>query len=152
MTGNTDLFDLYASLRRTVSIEANSALKEIGLGTRQFIILWNLNRKKKMSVGELVEAAMTDAATVSRSLVQLIKNGYVEKVQCQNDGRVWYVKLSAKGADLAPQMEKVYRKLANRCFAVLNAQEREQFGQLLGKVVGSLESASESDRRVEASP
>jgi DNA-binding MarR family transcriptional regulator len=141
MAGNTDLFDHYASLRRAVALEASRAFKDIGLGTRQFIILWSLNRNQRMTVGDLVVAAMTDAATVSRSLVQLIKHDFVEKIQCEKDGRVWSVRLTAKGAELAPEMEKLYRGLADRCFEILKPAEREQLASLLSKVVRNLENA-----------
>lgn len=149
MIGNTDLFDLYASLRRLVSLRANGVFKELGLGSRQFIILWSLIQNKRMSVGQLVEASMTDAATVSRSLVQLMKHGYLEKIQCENDGRVWYVQLTAKGMALAPQMEQMYDQLAHQCFAVLKTQEREQLATLLGKVVGEVGNKSTLERQVE---
>jgi DNA-binding MarR family transcriptional regulator len=139
MIATTQLFDSYASLRRAVALEANRVFKDIGLGTRQFIILWSLHKNQRMTVGELVVCAMTDAATVSRSLVQLIKHGYVEKLQCEKDGRVWYVKLTAKGSQLAPEMERLYRQLADRCFAVLQPNEREVLATLLSKVVNNFD-------------
>jgi DNA-binding MarR family transcriptional regulator len=150
MVKDRDLFDMYATLRRSVALKANGIFKEIGLGSRQFIILWSLSRRHLMSVGELVEAAMTDAATVSRSLAQLEKNGYIEKVQCKKDGRVWYVKLTKKGMDLAPQMERLYARLARQCFAILKPNERTQLASLLGKVIENLSVETRNELSVEA--
>jgi DNA-binding MarR family transcriptional regulator len=82
---------------------------------------------------------MTDAATISRSVGQLIKLNYVEKVKCERDGRVFFVKLTKKGAGLVPELNKVHRELAERCFSSLRSEEKRQLAALLREVVGHLD-------------
>jgi len=139
MASNQELIDLYASLRRAVSLEANAVLRETGLGLRQFIILRSLSQNAILKVSDLVELCMTDPATISRSVGQLIKLGYVEKVQCERDGRVFFVKLTKKGSGLVPEINKVHRELAERCFSTLRNDEKSQLAGLLREVIGHLD-------------
>src|SRR3569623_950117 len=108
MPTNEELLELYASVRRKLSVAANSYLKQTGLGTRQFIILKALSRQGEVTVTELVELSMTDPGTISRSVAQLQKSGLVEKIQSKQDGRVWTVKLTKKGQAQIPKIDKVY--------------------------------------------
>lgn len=149
MVESADLLELYASLRRAMALRANEVFKEIGLGSRQFIILYSLKCKHEMTVGDLVEASMTDAATVSRSLVQLCEAGFIEKIRSPDDGRVWIVKLTKKGWTLAPKMERLFHELADRSFGVLAVEERRQLATLLAKLVCHLKEDSHLDAVVE---
>ena len=69
-----------------------------------------------MTVGDLVIASATDKSTVSRSLVQLISEGLVEKMQCERDGRVFYVQLTAKGKKLGAELKKFAKSVGKSNF------------------------------------
>jgi DNA-binding MarR family transcriptional regulator len=145
MANNSQLLGLYSALRRNLSLEASSSLKEIGFSLRQFLILRNLGLQGTMTMTALADACMTDAATVSRSVCQLIKAQYVQKLQCPSDGRVWRAGLTPKGEKLKPELERIHDSLADHCFSALSAGERIALANTLRKVIASLE----GKRRVE---
>jgi DNA-binding MarR family transcriptional regulator len=142
MASNKDLLNSYVALKRAMGIEVNSVLRETGLGLRQFIILRSLDEKGALKVSDLVDLCTADAATISRSLTQLIAAGNVEKIRCEEDGRVSYVGLTRKGRTLIPQLDLVHERLANRCFKSLNKAERDVLSSLLDKVKSQLTTKS----------
>jgi DNA-binding MarR family transcriptional regulator len=139
MASNSELLDLYSSLRRNIALEGSAFLREVGFSLRQFLILRNVARMSEVPMTTIAEVCMTDAATVSRSVLQLCNEGYVKKSQCQNDGRVWNVELTEKGKSLIPELDRIHAKLADHCFASLSGAENDQLEILLKKVVGSLQ-------------
>jgi DNA-binding MarR family transcriptional regulator len=146
MANNSELLGLYSALRRNLSLEATSSLKEVGFSLRQFLILRNLGLQGAMTMTALADACMTDAATVSRSVCQLIKAQCVRKLRCPSDGRVWRAELTPKGEKLKPELERIHHALANHCFATLSAKEKAALADILQKVIASLE----GKRRVDA--
>jgi DNA-binding MarR family transcriptional regulator len=143
MASNMVLLELYSSLRRAISLEASATLRNTGFGLRQFIILRTLSQYPAVPVTELVDRTMTDAGTISRSIQQLAKDGYVEKIQCKKDGRISYVKLTKKGERMAPELDRLFGCLADQCFSKLKASEREYLSEILSSVVKNLERTHE---------
>lgn len=139
MASNSELLELYSSLRRNISLEATYFLKEVGFSLRQFLILRNLGRRGPLTMTALAEHCMTDAATISRAVVQLIDQQYARKIQCRDDGRVFRAELTAKGAKLLPELDRLHGELANHCFGVLSATEKEVLSKTLKRVVDTLE-------------
>ncbi len=138
MATNEELLELYASVRRKMSVLASALLKETGLGTRQFIILRALSKQGEVKVTELVELCMTDPGTISRSVSQLQDSGLVEKLQSKEDGRVWKVKLTKKGHTQIPKIQKMYSELSERCFSKLKGPDKKALAQLLETVAAQL--------------
>jgi MarR family transcriptional regulator, 2-MHQ and catechol-resistance regulon repressor len=142
MTTNEELLELYALVRRKISIVANSLLKETGLGTRQYIMLRALAKEGELTMTDLADQCMTDLATISRSLVQLQKSGLVEKNQSKEDGRIWIASLTKKGQAQISIINRVYSQLSQRCFAKLKAKEKKVLAQLLNQIVSQLSHSS----------
>lgn len=138
MTENQKLLVHYATLRRLFALEATSILKESGLGFRQFVIIHSLNEQEEMTLSELVDTCMTDKATVTRSVGQLISGGLVEKTQSKSDRRVWNVRLTKKGKDLIPQIDGIHRHLSDIFFGCLQKEEKTSLKILLSKLTKNL--------------
>jgi DNA-binding MarR family transcriptional regulator len=134
MATNENLLDLYANVRRKLSVFANSLLKDTGLGFRQYIILKAIAQEGEMKVSTLVDYCMTDPGTVSRSVAQLQEAGLLDKHQSKEDGRVWNVSLTKKGQTYVPKVNKVYSELSHRCFSKLKPQEKKTLAALLERV------------------
>lgn len=141
MASNSDLLDLYSSLRRNLSLRASSCLKELGFSLRQFLILRNLGLRGPITMTTLAEYCMTDAATISRSVCQLIEQGYARKLQCPEDGRVFRAELTAKGQKLLPELNRLNDQIADDCFGVLGAGEKSSLAKILKHVVKAMEDA-----------
>jgi DNA-binding MarR family transcriptional regulator len=139
MASNSELLELYSSLRRNISLEATFSLKELGFSLRQFLILRNLGRRGPLTMTILAEHCMTDAATISRSVSQLIEQQYARKLQCPEDGRVFRAELTAKGAKLLPELDRLHGELADQCFGHLSAEEKKLLTKTLKKVVEYIE-------------
>lgn len=145
MTENQKLLAQYAVLRRLFSLETAAVLKESQLGFRQFVILHTLIENEKRTLTELVETCMTDKATVTRSVSQLISAGLVQKFQSKRDGRVWHVELTTKGKEFVPYIDDIHRDLSDIFFGSLDPAEKQTLRMLLNKLIQSLIKATNGD-------
>lgn len=73
--------------------------------------------------------------SVTSIVNQLIKLECVRKLQCNMDGRKFYIVLTPKGEKIARFNELKQKRLADKILLALTAQETELFVALLNKIV-----------------
>ncbi len=71
--------------------------KAINLTPEQWIILWNLHNKSKLTQTEIASLSFKDKPTVSRIIDLLVNKGFVEKVIDKSDKRKYTVNLTSSG-------------------------------------------------------
>jgi DNA-binding MarR family transcriptional regulator len=134
MTNNLKVLAQYGTLRRNLMLQISCRIKDLPFGHRQMIMLRRIDDAKEISLGKLAETVGTDPGTVSRSVAQMIELGWVEKEQSRNDGRLWTVRLTAKGQKQMPMIHEIYGNVADLMMKGLEDSEREQFFSLLTKI------------------
>jgi DNA-binding MarR family transcriptional regulator len=139
MPTSEELLEAYSTIRRLISCKATGLLKEIGLGTRQFIILRALSERGDSNVTELAELCSTDIGTASRSIEQLRKCGLLTKVQSSYDARAWTIRLTSKGRSKIPKITQIYSELSRLAFGHLSTGDRMQLSSLLKSLIEKLE-------------
>jgi homoprotocatechuate degradation regulator HpaR len=106
-----------------------------GLTDQQWRIIRALNEVEELEIVELGKACCLHAASLSRILPKLEKDGLVLRRSHKNDQRRVVVSLAAKGRRLfdsvAPQSEAIYAALAQD----IGAQKIEQIYGLLDEVI-----------------
>ncbi|RYZ81336.1 MAG: MarR family transcriptional regulator [Proteobacteria bacterium] len=137
MTNNIKVLEQYGTLRRNLMLQVSGRIKDLPFGHRQMVMLRVINTNKEISLGKLAECVGTDPGTVSRSIAQMISVGWVEKEQSRNDGRLWTVRLTAKGLKQMPNIDEIYGSIADMMMGGLEESEREQFFALLTKINGT---------------
>ncbi|MBC7370140.1 MAG: winged helix-turn-helix transcriptional regulator [Bdellovibrionaceae bacterium] len=137
MTNNIKVLEQYGTLRRNLMLQVSGKIKDLPFGHRQMVMLRVINRTNDISLGKLAETVGTDPGTVSRSIAQMIELGWVEKEQSRNDGRLWTVRMTAKGLKQMPNIDEIYGSVADMMMGGLEDVEREQFFSLLSKINGT---------------
>ena len=109
-----------ASLRRaarTVSQLYDDALRPLGLRATQFTLLQALSLSGELTQGELGRMLALDSTTLTRTLENMTKNGWIVKRRGE-DRREWHIRLSDAGkAELKralPLWRKVQREMRTR--------------------------------------
>lgn len=84
--------------------------------------------------GELADRLNVTRPSVSTIVKILIKAGYLNKNQSEQDGRVYYLHLTEKGIRFNQLHGEVHHILANRITENLNPDEIKILAVLLGKI------------------
>ena len=123
-------------LRRELEAEA---LAPRGLTMSDFDALLNLSRAEdnRLRRVDLVEALMLTPSGVTRLLEGLQEGGLVENVNCDDDARVTWARLTVEGIETIECVGATYAKRLQELFSErLDADEVVQLTELLGKLPG----------------
>lgn len=127
----------YMALRRKIALIRGQATKEIEFGHNQISILYRLSLSRA-TIGELVEYALSDKASTSRTINLLEKGGFVKKVISTEDRRVVNIELTAKGKIRAKKAAQIRTEIGNKLDECLTSSERKQFKVLVDKIVENI--------------
>jgi DNA-binding MarR family transcriptional regulator len=103
------------------------------------IAVWHLYRSERVTAGDLARQCGCDAGNLSSLLDRLEESGLVERVSCENDRRVRYVALTAKGRKIGSQVQSDYKR--SGVYNELNRlapREREAFTNILLRITAAI--------------
>ncbi|MDL2254246.1 MarR family transcriptional regulator [Ruminococcaceae bacterium OttesenSCG-928-I18] len=112
---------------------------DIGINTRQGIILKMLLHQDGMTQRELTEKLEITSSSCGELITKLERGGFLEKRQSPADKRTFNVYLTESGRALAEQYKKKAVVELEEWASDLTAQEKEQLFFLLGKLSKGLE-------------
>lgn len=92
-----------------------------------------IKRKGKPTLGEIAQELNFTKPSVTIMVNKLIKQGFVRKVQSEDDKRVYYVELTGRGKELVEIQLNVYLDFASGLEKVLDDSEVERLEGLLRK-------------------
>ncbi|UOQ47027.1 MarR family transcriptional regulator [Gracilibacillus caseinilyticus] len=127
------LLHLYNQKLRLFQNELNEQLKPFGLFHSQWTILYTLFQKEEMTQTEIWQYLKVEAPTITRTLVRMEKNGWVNRSIGQ-DKRERIVTLTNKAKSTYPEIMKQIKGTEVQFLQNLSQQERQQFQQLLEKL------------------
>jgi DNA-binding MarR family transcriptional regulator len=126
----------HAVLRRELDAEV---LRPRGLTLNDFEALMHLYRadEHRLRRVDLVERLMLTPSGVTRLLEGLEEAGYVENVNCQDDARVTWAKLTGEGLETLDCVGASHAERLRGLFrGTLTEDEVGQLSELLGKLPG----------------
>ncbi len=97
-----------------------------------------INKKGKPTLGEIAAELEYAKPSVTTMVNKLIKQGFVRKVQSDEDKRVFYVELTDLGKALVEVQLSVYREFANDLEKILEEDEVERLSVLLNKGLNAI--------------
>ena len=122
--------------------EVNDALKEFGLYSSQWSILFCLKQFGSMTQKEIWKYLNVEAPTVTRTIVRLEESGWINRRE-GTDKREKIVQLSSSAEQKVPEIEKRIRRVEENLLSKLSDEEQNQLIHLLKKI--GLESTEEKD-------
>lgn len=116
MTNSKTLKNYGVFIDRNYRLIKQSYLKafkeaQIDITTEQWTIIDNLSREDGLSQNDLAAKSFKNAPTVSRIIDLLVKKGWIERKQSEEDRRSFFVHLTNEGAKthkaLVPHVQKL---------------------------------------------
>jgi DNA-binding MarR family transcriptional regulator len=133
----------FGQFRRSLNLLFTNALRPLGLGVKQALILRFLSKRGKASLAELSRDTATDPAGMTRVIGVLMKQKVLHQSEHATDKRRWVMSLTPKGKKLAEDVEDIYRSLSDQILKVLGREEKDQFTQTLQKLSRGLSQKKE---------
>ncbi len=106
------------------------------LSMRQIFYLETIARLGHPSFSELADALGVTRPSVTTLVGKLIRNGYLQKVQDDEDRRSFHIILSQKGQTFTQLHANMHKQVVQALTLRLDAAEIEQLSALLRKAVG----------------
>ena len=124
----------FGQVRRGLNLVFSNALRPLGLGVKQAMILRFLSKRGKASLAELSRDTLTDPAGMTRVINVLMKQGVLYQKEHATDKRRWEMALTPKGKKITADLEKLYLSLSEKTFKGLSDSEKNQFSKTLQKL------------------
>ncbi len=124
----------FGQFRRNLNLLFTNALRPLGLGVKQALILRFLSKRGKASLAELSRDTATDPAGMTRVVGVLMKQKVLHQNEHATDKRRWVMSLTPKGKKLAEDVEELYLSLSQQVFKGLSQKEKTQFAKTLQKL------------------
>ncbi len=129
-----DILDKFFKLKRVINLRAVHALKVLGIGPRQAVVLRCLSKDGPVSAARIAEYTMSDPAAITRSLDLLEEHGFIAKKDSSTDRRALVLSLTSKGEKAAKQIRTMQESFSTEIFGGLSSHEKEAFKTLLDKI------------------
>jgi MarR family transcriptional regulator, 2-MHQ and catechol-resistance regulon repressor len=114
-----------------------SLFKPFGISPQQYNILRILRgAKDRMNMQNVKQRMIDRAPNATRLTDKLIAKGLVERARCDDDRRVVYVQISAKGLELLDRIDQKIRDQIHQSMRHLTDEESAELNRLLDKLRG----------------
>jgi DNA-binding MarR family transcriptional regulator len=140
-----DLFRFVPFRLNRLAAEVSAALsseyqQRYGLDIPEWRVLATLGfRSDACSAQYIAHCTRTHKSTISRAVTALMKRQLVERVENEDDRREFALRMTRKGKALYQELIPRLKRREQEILSCLSAQQRKDFGLLLGKIESSLD-------------
>ncbi|MEQ8175953.1 MAG: MarR family transcriptional regulator [Syntrophomonadaceae bacterium] len=123
------------AVARKIQNYYNGVYRQYGITLGQSFILFALQQKEGLSIGNLAEKLLLDNSALTGLVDRMEKEELVlRRVDCQ-DRRVFLIYLTDKGRELAVTLYPIAREFNQRLNDELSNEQREAFSILMNQVL-----------------
>jgi DNA-binding MarR family transcriptional regulator len=119
-------------------LRAAQLLAKTGLFPGQDMVLLILARFQKMAMGDLAAALHVRPPTASKTVARLSAQGFIQRLDGVDDGRVVQVSLTESGRAMAETITMVASELEQELLGDLDSKDSKRFRKLLRKTTSTL--------------
>ena len=128
------LLNLMRTHARLSSEFKQKLFRPLGLSHEKYNVLRILaGENRPMQIYEVAERMIAPKTDISRLIERLVKTELISRERCDEDGRVVWVKLTAKGKAILKKLAKPVDDLHASQFGSLTKKELETLNRLLFK-------------------
>jgi MarR family transcriptional regulator, organic hydroperoxide resistance regulator len=128
---------------------AKDAASKLGITATQLNVLKLLGEIGELSLSELSRRLASQNSTVTGIVDRMVQAGLVVREQSAEDRRVWRIRSTAKGTDLARRSEVVPWDLLKNALTALEEREKSSLVTILRKVAAHVARQVEKARQGE---
>ena len=100
-----------------------------------YYYLTTIYNMENPNLGEIAEKLKLTKPAISALVKRLVKNELVEKVKSEEDGRIYYLKVTEKGIKIIEGDNAIYKQFANLISEITSEKKLEELNFLFNKVV-----------------
>jgi DNA-binding MarR family transcriptional regulator len=141
---------LMAGLGREATARVRRAMRPLGLGAQQFLVISQLHALGQASQAELADALAIDPSNLATITADLCDRDLVERTRHERDRRRYVLRLSRAGEQLLRRTEGAIAGAEADLLAPLNQQQREQLYTLLRSLADGVDLCPTADRDASA--
>lgn len=109
-------------------------MKSFGLTSAQFMVLEILYHKGEMRVCDITEKILSTAGNMTVVIGNLLKDGYVEKMDTVGDRRSYSLRLTMKGREIIERVFPKHLEILREELDSLEDEEKEELVRLMKKM------------------
>jgi MarR family transcriptional regulator, lower aerobic nicotinate degradation pathway regulator len=130
---------LFASLGREMTASVRRAMRPLGLGAQQFLVLKQLDTLGQASQSELADALGIDPSNFATLANGLADRGLVDRTRDAADRRRYVLRLSRPGERLLRRTEGAIAAAEDELLAPLDDEQRANLHALLRRLADGVE-------------
>ena len=130
---------LLAGLGRDATARVRRAMRPLGLGAQQFLVLKQLQELGESSQAELADALGIDRSNLATLVGDLCDRDLIERTRDEADRRRYVLRLSPTGERLLDRTEGAIAAAEEDLLAPLEPEQREQLHALLRRLADGVE-------------
>ena len=130
---------LLHGLGRDMTARVRRAMRPLGLGVQQFLVLHQLQLLGQAGQGELADALGIDRSNLAAIVAELSDRGLVERARDEADRRRYVLRLSRDGERLLRRAEGAIATAEQELLSPLDGEQREQLYGLLRRLADGVE-------------
>jgi DNA-binding MarR family transcriptional regulator len=136
---------LLVGLGREATTRVRRAMRPLGLGAQQFLVLKQLQLLGQTSQAELADALAIDPSNLATLTADLCDRDLVERTRHEVDRRRYVLRLSRAGERLLRRTEGAIAAGEQDLLAPLDREQREQLYTLLRRLADGVELCPTAD-------
>ena len=136
---------LLAGLGRDATARVRRAMRPLGLGAQQFLVLQQLQTLGETSQAELADALGIDRSNLAAIAGELSDRGLVERTRHEADRRRYVLRLSRSGERLLRRTEGAIAAAEDDLLSPLDHAQRDQLYTLLRQLADGVELCPTAD-------
>jgi MarR family transcriptional regulator, lower aerobic nicotinate degradation pathway regulator len=130
---------LLAGLGREATARVRRAMRPLGLGAQQFVVMKQLQALGQTSQAELADALAIDRSNLAAIAADLAARDLVKRTRHEIDRRRYVLRLSRAGEQLLRRTEGEMSLAESDLLAPLDQDQREQLYTLLRRLADGVE-------------
>jgi len=139
ITDQVTMSVLLAALGRDVTARVRSAMRPLGVGAQQFLVLQQLRALGQASQAELADALGLDRSNLAATAAELADAGLVERTRHEVDRRRYVLRPSRAGQRLLRRAEGAIAASEEDLLAPLDEEQRKQLYALLRRLADGVD-------------
>jgi DNA-binding MarR family transcriptional regulator len=136
---------LLAGLGRDTTARVRRAMRPLGLGAQQFLVLKQIQVLGETSQAELADALGIDRSNLATIVADLCERGLAKRSRHEADRRRYVLRLSRTGERLLSRTEGAIASAEEEILAPLDQGQREQLYALLRRLADGVELCPTAD-------
>lgn len=144
LTKTVESISTYLTIRKLqTELEDNldTYFSQYNLSSGRFIILQLLFQNQAgLMPSDLAEKVGVTQATISGLINNLSKSGLLERIQHEQDGRAFVIKLTAQGHELLSKLQPDFYSKISKLMQTLTPEEQKLYSQLSQKLISAVDS------------